>query len=115
LGDDHRDVKRAVFLDRDGTLNELLADPVSGLPESPLSVDDVRLIPGAALGARALIDAGFVLIGVTNQPAAAKGKATQAQLLAVQERVVQLLAMEHISFAAFEICWHHPAGTVTQD
>ena len=38
----------AVFVDRDGVINELVPDPVSGRPESPLRVADVRLVPGAA-------------------------------------------------------------------
>ena len=62
--------------DRDGTLNEAVADPASGAPESPLSVEQVRLLPGAPAAARRLRDAGYALVCVTNQPAAAKGKAT---------------------------------------
>ncbi len=45
----------AAFLDRDGVLNEGVPDPVSGALESPLTVEDVRLLPGAADGCR---DAG---------------------------------------------------------
>lgn len=102
----------AVFLDRDGTLNELVVDPVSGQPESPLRAEDVVLIPGAASGAKRLLDAGWRLIGVTNQPAAAKGVATLADLEAVQGRVLELLGAAGVSFADFRICHHHPDGTV---
>ncbi len=63
----------AVFFDRDGVVNELVPDPVSGLPESPLDPEDVRLIPGAAAALRRLHDAGYLLVGISNQPAAAKG------------------------------------------
>jgi D-glycero-D-manno-heptose 1,7-bisphosphate phosphatase len=102
----------AVFLDRDGVLNELTADPVSGDPESPLELADVRLIPGAAAAARELARAGFALVCVSNQPAAAKGKATTDQLRAIHERVLTLLARERVHLDASRLCLHHPDGVV---
>lgn len=92
--------RAAAFLDRDGVLNELVPDPASGAPESPLSPDDVRLIPGAAAAAAALTRLGFVLVCVSNQPAAAKGKVSAAQLLAVHDRVVGLLGEQGVELAA---------------
>lgn len=103
---------RAVFVDRDGVVNELVPDPVSGQPESPLAVDAVRLIDGAAGALVALRDAGFALVGISNQPAAAKGKVSSATIEAIQARVVELLAAEDLEFDAFELCLHHPDGTV---
>jgi D-glycero-D-manno-heptose 1,7-bisphosphate phosphatase len=105
-------IRRAVFLDRDGTLNELVPDPISGRPESPLRAADVELIAGAADAARRLQAAGWLLIGVSNQPAAAKGTATLHELAAVQARVVELLAREGVTFADFRICHHHPQAVV---
>jgi D-glycero-D-manno-heptose 1,7-bisphosphate phosphatase len=98
----------AVFLDRDGTLNELVPDPDSGLPESPLRVGDVRLIAGAANAVRKLLDAGYAVVCVTNQPAAAKGKATLRRLLEVHERVLALLAEQGVRLDASMLCPHHP-------
>jgi D-glycero-D-manno-heptose 1,7-bisphosphate phosphatase len=108
---DARDARPAVFLDRDGVLNELVPDPVSGDPESPLAIADVRLIAGAAAAARELARAGFALVCVSNQPAAAKERVTIEQLLAVHERVVDLLAREQVHLDASRICLHHPGGT----
>jgi D-glycero-D-manno-heptose 1,7-bisphosphate phosphatase len=106
--------RAAAFLDRDGTLNQLVADPESGLPESPLHVRDVRLIAGAAVAVRALTNAGFVVVCVTNQPAAAKGKATVEQLMAVHERVLELLRAEGAACAASRICMHHPESVIPE-
>jgi D-glycero-D-manno-heptose 1,7-bisphosphate phosphatase len=103
---------RAAFIDRDGVINELVPDPVSGLPESPLRIEDVALIPGAAAALRELRAAGWLLIGVSNQPAAAKGKVTVPQLEAVQARVMELLAQHDVSFDDFRLCLHHPQGVV---
>jgi len=104
----------AAFLDRDGTLNEFVLDPVSGLPESPLRVADVRLIEGAAAAARELAQAGFALVCVSNQPAAAKGKVSLERLLAVHERVLELLREEGVQLDAFRLCLHHPQGVVPE-
>jgi D-glycero-D-manno-heptose 1,7-bisphosphate phosphatase len=104
----------AAFLDRDGVINELVEDPDSGQPESPLQVEDVSLIPGATAGLRRLAGAGLLLVGVSNQPAAAKAKVSLEQLMAVQRRVVALVEDEGVRFDGFHICWHHPEGTVAE-
>jgi D-glycero-D-manno-heptose 1,7-bisphosphate phosphatase len=101
-----------VFVDRDGVINALAMDPVSGEPESPLNPADVRLLPGAGAALRQLRDAGFLLVGVSNQPAAAKGTLTIAQLEAIQARVLELLGVEGVRFDDFRICLHHPDGIV---
>ena len=64
--------KGAVFLDRDGTLIELvhhLNDPA-----------DVRLIPGAAAAVARLRAAGWPVVIVTNQSVIGRGKLTEAGL-----------------------------------
>lgn len=104
----------AVFLDRDGVLNELVPDPVSGLPESPLHAGDVRLAPGAAAAAARLQQHGFTLICVSNQPAAAKGRVSTEDLLAVHDRVLELLSREGVKLAASRICMHHEQGVVPE-
>jgi D-glycero-D-manno-heptose 1,7-bisphosphate phosphatase len=102
----------AVFLDRDGVLNQLVADPVSGAPESPLEVEGVRLLAGAPAAAARLAGAGFALVCVSNQPAAAKGTVTVARLRAVHSRVLELLGREGVSLDATRLCLHHPEGVV---
>jgi D-glycero-D-manno-heptose 1,7-bisphosphate phosphatase len=102
----------AAFIDRDGVINELIPDPLTGRPESPLRVVDVALVPGAADGLRRLASAGWRLVGVSNQPAAAKGLISLAALRAIQARVVELLAAEGAAFDDIRICLHHPDGIV---
>jgi histidinol-phosphate phosphatase family protein len=104
--------RSAAFLDRDGTLNEAVPDLDSGMPESPLKVEDVRLLPGAAASVRELAQAGYALVCVSNQPAAAKGKAAVEQLLSVHERVIDLLAQQGVRMDASFLCLHHPDGVV---
>ena len=104
----------AVFLDRDGVLNELVPDPASGAPESPLRVEDVRLIDGAAEAVRELSGAGFALVCVSNQPAAAKEKITVERLYAIHARVVELLALAGAQLQTSRLCLHHPEGVVPE-
>jgi D-glycero-D-manno-heptose 1,7-bisphosphate phosphatase len=107
-------LKRAAFIDRDGTIDELVPDPVSGEPEGPLHARDVALIAGAAAALRDLSEAGWLLIGVSNQPGAAKAKASLEELAEVQSRVLELLAAEGVRFDDFRLCVHHPAGVVPE-
>ncbi len=94
-------VKRpAVFLDRDGTINEEV-----GYLGSP---DGVRLIPGAVEGLRLLKDKGFFLIGVTNQSGVARGYFGEEAVKAVNHRLQELLQHEGIPLDAIYYCPHHP-------
>jgi D-glycero-D-manno-heptose 1,7-bisphosphate phosphatase len=102
----------AVFLDRDGVLNDPVLDPADGRPESPLRAADVALVPGAAHACRALKDAGHLLVVVSNQPAAAKGKASLDDLWAVHDRVVVLLGDAGAAIDDWCYCFHHPAAVV---
>jgi D-glycero-D-manno-heptose 1,7-bisphosphate phosphatase len=106
--------RAAVFVDRDGVINELVAEELSGHGESPLSVDDVRLIPGAAVALARLARAGHPLVCVSNQPAAAKGAVSVPELMAIHERVIELLGQEGAHLIASYLCPHHPEGVVAE-
>ena len=103
----------AVFLDRDGVLNEIVPNGL-GVAESPLQPGDVRLIDGAAAGVRELARAGYALACVSNQPAAAKGEVSVEQLRMVHRRVIELLAWEGATLDASRLCLHHPDGVVAE-
>jgi D-glycero-D-manno-heptose 1,7-bisphosphate phosphatase len=107
-------LRAAVLVDRDGVINQLVTDPVTGNPESPLQVSDVALVSGAVDALADLRDAGFALVGISNQPAAAKGTVGRDELLAVHARVVELVAAGGVEFDAFELCLHHPDGVIPE-
>lgn len=100
--------RAAVFLDRDGVIVEPVSDVADGRPEGPLRPSDVRLAPRAVEGIGLLHRAGFVLVVVSNQPSAAKGKATRDDLRAVHERTVELLGSGAAAIADWRYCFHHP-------
>lgn len=101
----------AVFLDRDGVLNELVPDARSGLPESPYSPDDMRLAEGAVEALRILRTLDSPLIVVSNQPAAAKRTCSLEDLKAVDTRFRDLLAAAGVGVHAIEYCFHHPEAS----
>ncbi|HTQ05964.1 MAG TPA: HAD-IIIA family hydrolase [Polyangiaceae bacterium] len=79
---------RLIVLDRDGVLNRLVVHRAGRPPESPHALAEVEILPGVPAALRALTDAGFSLAIATNQPAAAKGEITRAELDAIHAAVV---------------------------
>ncbi len=72
-------MKRAVFLDRDGTL--IVEKNYLHRPE------DVEIFPGAGAALKRLADAGFKLFIVTNQSGIGRGYFTLADAERVNDRV----------------------------
>lgn len=97
--------RRAVFLDRDGTIVD---DPPPGFLHEP---GKVRLLPGAGKAIRRLNDAGWLVIGVTNQSGIARGLYGEAAYAAVQRRLANLLAGHGARLDASYFCPHHPQLT----
>ena len=107
------EVKRpAVFLDRDGVLVEEVYYPEFDETEAPIRAEDVRLLPGAAAGALRLKTLGYLLILVSNQGAAAKGKVGLDSLWRAQQRFNALLAQDGLVLDAEYYSFSHPSGTV---
>jgi D-glycero-D-manno-heptose 1,7-bisphosphate phosphatase len=99
-------MRRALFVDRDGVLDELVFYPSHGEWEGPRTVGDLRMIAGAAAALRRAQDAGWLLFIVTNQPSFAKGKTTLEALVEVHERVLAELAREGVQIAESYRCYH---------
>ena len=105
-------MKNAVFLDRDGVLNELVLNPATGEYEPPHSPDDLLLFPDVIESLRILQDAGFEMFLVSNQPDYAKGKTSLETIQAVHTRLDQILKANGIHFRDYYYCYHHPNGIV---
>ena len=89
-----RTVTRAVFLDRDGVLNEAVVR--EGKPYPPASAAEVRLVDGAAEGMRRLKELGFLLLVATNQPDVARGTQTMAELEAIHAVLQAALPLDGV-------------------
>ncbi|HEY5998836.1 MAG TPA: HAD family hydrolase [bacterium] len=78
--------RRAVFIDRDGVINERL-------PGAYVRTwDEFRFRRGARAGLRLLREAGYLLIAVTNQRGIGRGLMTEGDLAQVHRRMQAELA-----------------------
>ncbi len=101
---------RLAILDRDGTLIDVVRDEETGAIVTAFHPDQLRLLPGAVEGLRALAGAGFVLAMATNQPGPAKGQISRAAVARTNAALLALLDAQGVSIAAVEVCEHHPEG-----
>ncbi len=92
--------RRAVFLDRDGTLNV----------EVPLVASPGDLIPieGAGAAVRHINESGLMAILVTNQAAIARGAYDTAALGRIHRKLRAVLARDGAHLDAIYYCPHHP-------
>ena len=90
----------AILLDRDGTIN---VD--TGYVRDAASV---TLEPGAAEGLRALADAGWPLVVLSNQSGVARGLMGLAEVEAVNARIAALLGEQGVTIAGWYMCPHGP-------
>ena len=102
--------RKAVILDRDGTLIDFHRDAELGAVVSAFHPAQIRLLPGVIEGLAALAEQGFVLAIATNQPGAAKGQIPWSAIERTNHTLVDMLAGHGISIAAVAVCGHHPEG-----
>jgi histidinol-phosphate phosphatase family protein len=97
-------LKRAVFLDKDGTLIENV----------PYNVDRkrIRLRPGAVDALLLLVGHGYEPIVVSNQPGVAMGLFPYGALAAVEEHLNDLFLTHGFRLTDCYWCPHHPEGSV---
>ncbi len=98
--------KKAIFLDKDGTI----------IPDVPYNVnpDLISLQPGVIEGLQLLQKHNFLFIVISNQAGVARGYFQRKDLVHVETKLSQLLNVAGIAIAGFYFCPHHPQGTVPE-
>jgi D-glycero-D-manno-heptose 1,7-bisphosphate phosphatase len=91
----------AVFLDRDGVLNEIVER--DGQPGSPRSLPEFRIVPDLAHIQR-LRAAGMLIFVVTNQPDVARGLVGRPEVAAMMARLAERMPMDD-----YRVCEHDDA------
>lgn len=96
--------KKAVFVDKDGTL----------IPDIPYNVDTrlIQLEKGVPAALRALQNAGYLIVIISNQAGMAHGYFDAAQLQKVIHTIQELLIANEVVMHGFYYCPHHPQGSV---
>jgi D-glycero-D-manno-heptose 1,7-bisphosphate phosphatase len=95
-------MKRAVFMDRDGTVT----DEVGYLNH----VSRLRVLPCAAPAIRAVNQTEMLAVLVTNQAGVARGYFKEEMIGRVHERLVEALAADGARLDAIYYCPHHPTA-----
>ncbi len=91
--------RRAVFLDRDGVINQSVVR--NGKPFPPDSLAEMEILPGVADALLRLRSAGFLNVVVTNQPDVATGKQRREVVEAMHAHLLATLALDDV-----RVCYH---------
>lgn len=97
-----RNKQKAVFLDRDGTINRHVG--------FLRNIDDFELLPNVAEAVRKINASGYLAIVVTNQPVIARGEISNEQLQEIHNKMETLLGAEGAYLDTIYYCPHHPHG-----
>lgn len=95
-----RNKQKAIFLDRDGTINKYVGFLTN--------IDQFELLPGVADAIKRINDSEYMTIVVTNQPVIARGEVTYEELDEIHNKMETLLGLEGAYIDSLYYCPHHP-------
>ena len=99
-------MKKAIFIDRDGTLNrevDVLRD-----------IKQLEVFPNAAPALKALSELGYYIVLITNQPVIARGWLTEAQVDEIQAELKRRIETDGGVINAMYYCPHHPNANLPE-
>lgn len=92
--------QKAIFLDRDGTINKLKGFLTS--------LEDFELAEGAAEAVKSINESGYLAVVATNQPVIARGEMSLEELAVVHNKMETLLGQGGAYLDGIYFCPHHP-------
>jgi len=98
-------MNRAVFLDRDGVINE---DP----PHYAHRIDQLSIIPGVTQAISKLKEAGYLVIVISNQSGIARGMYTHREVKKFNLAIELIINEKNGTIDKFYYCPHHPHGII---
>lgn len=107
-------VNKAVFLDRDGVINELVYHREQEVIDSPFTVKQFKLIPGVTDAIKLLQQNRYLVVIVSNQPGIAKGHMTSSVFTAICEKMKNELSSAGIKLDGEYYCLHHPESKISK-
>ncbi|MCR5357234.1 MAG: HAD-IIIA family hydrolase [Lachnospiraceae bacterium] len=99
----------AVFLDRDGVLNEIVYNEDAEQMDSPQKVEQFKAFPEAAAAIKKMKDKGYYVFLATNQPGAAKGKCKLKTLYDINTLFCERLSEQGADIDGVYMCAHYPS------
>lgn len=99
-GKNLKNKQKAIFLDRDGTINKYVGFLTN--------IDQFELLDGVAEAIRRINEKGYLAIVVTNQPVIARGEVSFEELDEIHNKMETLLGEKGAYLDAIYYCPHHP-------
>ena len=98
----------AVFVDRDGVINEIVWNDDIEQLDSPMKVSQFSFLPGVPEALKTIKEKGYYIFIVTNQPGAAKGKTDLATLYDINTYMIDSLSGQGVDIDDLFMCPHYP-------
>jgi D,D-heptose 1,7-bisphosphate phosphatase len=99
---------KAVFLDRDGVINDIIFHQEMGIIETPFTVDQFKIKKGVAKAIQKINKLGYKVIVASNQPGLAIGNFTEETLLGMTGKMISEIKKDGGHIDDIFYCIHHP-------
>lgn len=99
-------MNRAVFLDRDGTLNEIIFDNIYQIHRPPWTIEEITLYSETIECLKRLQNHDFFLLLVSNQPDCVYNNVSYQQLRNIKYHLINLFILNKIYFKEYYYCFH---------
>ena len=103
---------KAIFLDRDGVVNELIYYEDMGIIDSPFTTKQFKLFSDVEKAIKKLKKLGFKTIIVSNQPGIAKKNFTIESFEKIRKKMKKELSTKGTNIDFEYYCFHHPDGKI---
>lgn len=103
---------KAVFLDRDGVINQLVYHEEQEVIDSPFTANQFKLLPGVPEAIKLIHQAGYLVVLVSNQPGIAKGNMSAKAFAAITRKMRNDLSQFGVKLDGEYYCLHHPEAVI---
>ncbi len=105
---------KAIFLDRDGVINELVYYAEHGIVDAPFTPAQVKVLPGVPAALQELKELGYKLVIISNQPGIAKGFFSADTFEKIKQAMHTQLNGRGKLIDGEYYCFHHPQAKVAK-
>jgi len=103
---------KAVFLDRDGVINEIIYHKEMGIVDSPFTVDQFNLLTKVGKAIDNFHNQGFLVIIISNQPGIAKDHLDMETFEKIRKKMHLEFKKLNTKIDAEYYCFHHPDAKI---
>ena len=105
---------KAVFLDRDGVINELIYYEEHGIVDSPFTPEQMKVFPWVPEAIKKIKELGYKVVLVSNQPGIAKGHFSWETFQKIRQKMALCIGDDCAKLDAEYYCFHHPEAKVEE-